>query len=69
MRFFVYDRPMDIPSYAHPDANAYLSIFGDAGKLERHHLTETMDRKRDKFEKNSTDRFQIFAVDVGKVRR
>ena len=50
------------------DANVYLSIFGDKDKVERHHLKESLDKSKNLFEAGATNRFQIYAPDVGKVQ-
>ncbi|CAF3318438.1 unnamed protein product [Rotaria socialis] len=51
------------------DANVYISLFGDKDKLERRQLKEAIDRKLNLFESGATDRFQVFAVDFGKLKR
>lgn len=49
------------------DADVFLSMFGDKASSERHELKETADRKKNKFESGSTDRFQLKAPELGKV--
>ncbi|CAF1189274.1 unnamed protein product [Rotaria magnacalcarata] len=51
------------------DANVYISIFGDKGKLERRQLKEAISGKLNLFESGATDRFQVFAADFGKIQR
>jgi hypothetical protein len=50
------------------DANVFLSIYGDDDKLERRQLKESLDETRNLFEAGATNRFQIYAPDVGKVK-
>ena len=60
---------IDYLKFSWLDANVYISLFGDKGKVERRHLRESVDKKRDLFEAGSIDRFQIVELDVGTVRR
>ncbi len=46
----------------------YLSLFGDKDKVERHQLKESLERSKSLFESDSTNRFQIYAPNVGKVQ-
>ncbi|CAF2535221.1 unnamed protein product [Rotaria sp. Silwood2] len=50
------------------DANVYISLFGDKDKLERRQLKESLDGARNLFEQGATNRFQIYAADVGKIK-
>ncbi|CAF0762513.1 unnamed protein product [Rotaria sp. Silwood1] len=50
------------------DANVFLSLFGDKNKLERRQLKESFDGARNLFEQGATNRFQIYAADVGKIK-
>jgi hypothetical protein len=50
------------------DASVYLSLFGDKDKLERRQLKESLEHGKDLFEAGATNRFQIYASDVGKVK-
>ncbi|CAF1123841.1 unnamed protein product [Adineta ricciae] len=54
-------------SGAGTDANVYLGIFGEQGKVERQQLKEPMDKSRNLFESGATNRFKINAPDVGKI--
>jgi hypothetical protein len=45
----------------------YLSLFGDKDKVERHQLKESLDHSKNLFESGATNRFQIYAPNVGKV--
>ena len=50
-----------------PDANIYLSIFGEKTKIERYHLDQASDPSHNFFEAGGVDRFRIYNADVGKV--
>ncbi|CAF3582320.1 unnamed protein product [Rotaria sordida] len=50
------------------DANVFLSLFGDKDKLERRQLKESLDQARNLFEQGATNRFQIYAADVGQIK-
>ncbi|CAF1369602.1 unnamed protein product [Adineta steineri] len=50
------------------DANVFLSIFGDKSKVERRQLKESIDRSKNLFESGATNRFKIYATDVGKIK-
>lgn len=47
----------------------YVSIFGDKDKLERRALKDSLDSSGNLFESGATNRFQIYAPDVGKVNK
>lgn len=49
------------------DANVYLSLIGDKTKLERYQLKESVDKKKNLFEKGSADRFRINTSELGTV--
>ncbi|CAF1384950.1 unnamed protein product [Adineta steineri] len=51
------------------DANIYLSIYGDKGKIERNQLKEPMEHTVNKFEADATNRFKINGADLGKIQR
>jgi hypothetical protein len=46
----------------------YLSIYGDKDRFERRQLKESIDKTRNLFESGATNRFQIYAPNVGKVK-
>ena len=56
-------------SYAGTDADVYVKLCGERGDTGKRHLKASLKNKLNKFEKGGTERFEIDAVDLGRVER
>ena len=56
-------------SYAGTDADVYVKLCGERGDTGKRHLKASLKNKMNKFEKGHTERFEVKAVDLGRIER
>lgn len=56
-------------SGAGTDSNVFITVYGENGDTGERQLKETIDDKRNKFERNQKDEFVIKAIDIGKLTK